>query len=216
VSRNLFAGYPASTADEAVFPDGRPRDHYAALVPGLERVGIAGLTAAAGAMAAEREERGVAVASWSDGRQTVRPLPLDPVPRIVPAHEWAQVEAGVEQRHRALNAFLADAYRAAGRRRGDADRDPEVVRAGVLPAWAVAQSPARDPGAVLADPELARGAVPGVRDQHAAGENVDRQHPVAAPVPERALAERRANFERDRDIAHACRPTGWGRPYTSA
>ena len=40
------------------------------------------------------------------------------------AAEWARVEAGVEQRHRALNAFLADAYRAAGRRRGDADRAP--------------------------------------------------------------------------------------------
>ena len=148
MSRNLFAGYPASTADEAVSPDGRPRESYAALVAGLERVGIAGLTAAAGAMAAEREERGVAVASWSDGRQTVRPLPLDPVPRIVPAHEWAQVAAGVEQRHRALNAFLADAYRAAGRRRGDSDRAPEVVRAGVLPEWAVASSPGRHPDAV--------------------------------------------------------------------
>jgi carboxylate-amine ligase len=75
-------------------------------------------------------------------------LPLDPLPRIVPTAEWTQVAAGVEQRHRALNAFLADAYRAAGRRRGDADRAPEVVRAGVLPEWAVAHSPGRDPDAV--------------------------------------------------------------------
>ena len=67
------------------------------------------------------------------------------MPRIVPAAEWARVAAGVEQRHRALNAFLADAYRAAGRRRGDADRAPEVVRAGVLPEWAVAHSPGRRP-----------------------------------------------------------------------
>jgi carboxylate-amine ligase len=58
------------------------------------------------------------------------------------------VAAGVEQRHRALNAFLADAYRAAGRRRSDADRECEIVRAGVLPAWAVTDSPGRDPGAV--------------------------------------------------------------------
>jgi carboxylate-amine ligase len=148
VSRPLFAGYPASPADEAVTPDGRPRDDYAVLASGLERVGIAGLTAAAATMGAEREARGVSVASWSDGRQTVRPFPLDPVPRIVPAREWSRVSAGVEQRHRALNAFLADAYRAAGRRRGDADRAPEVVRAGVLPEWAVASSPGRHPDAV--------------------------------------------------------------------
>jgi uncharacterized circularly permuted ATP-grasp superfamily protein len=148
VSRNLFAGYPATPADEAVSPDGRPRDDHAGLVSALERVGIAGLTAAAAAMAAERARRGVTVASWADGRQTVRPFPLDPVPRIVHAAEWARVAAGVEQRHRALNAFLADAYRAAGRRRGDADRAPQIVQAGVLPEWAVAHSPARDPEAV--------------------------------------------------------------------
>ena len=148
MSGPLFAGYPATTADEAVSPDGRLRDDYARLAPGLERLGIEGLAAAAGTMAAEREARGIAVGSWSDGRQTVRPFPLDPVPRIVPAREWARVAAGVEQRHRALNAFLADAYRAAGRRRGDADRAPELVRAGVLPEWAVAHSPARHPDAV--------------------------------------------------------------------
>ena len=67
---------------------------------------------------------------------------------MLPAAEWQLLAAGVEQRHRALNAFLADAYRAAGRRRGDVDRDPEVVRAGVLPEWAVAHSPGRDPDAV--------------------------------------------------------------------
>ena len=32
--------------------------------------------------------------------------------------------------------------------RGDADRAPEIVRAGVLPEWAVARNPARDPAAV--------------------------------------------------------------------
>jgi len=148
VSRPILAGYPASSADEAVSPDGRLRDDYAVLGPALERLGVDGLASAARAMAVEREARGVAVASWSDGRQTVQPLPLDPFPRIVSAADWATVAAGVQQRHRALNAFLADAYRAAGRRRGDADRDPELVRAGVLPEWAVAHSPARHPDAV--------------------------------------------------------------------
>jgi carboxylate-amine ligase len=148
VSRPLFADYPAAPADEAVDPEGRLRDGHAALARGLESLGQTGLTAVAAAMAAEREARGVTVASWADGRQTVRPYPLDPVPRIVRADEWARVAAGVEQRHRALNAFLAEAYRPAGRRRGDADRAPEVVRAGVLPEWAVAHSPGREPNAV--------------------------------------------------------------------
>ena len=137
---------PRTTADEAVSPDGRLRDDYAPLTPALDRLVLPGLTGrAAAAIAAERDARGVTVGPWSDGRQTVRPFPLDPLPRIVPAREWAHVAAGVEQRHRALNAFLADAYRAAGRRRGDADRQPEFVRARVLPGWAVAHSPAAAP-----------------------------------------------------------------------
>ena len=68
---------------------------------------------------------------WSDGRQEIRPVVLDPLPNVVQAEEWQRLAAGVEQRHRALNAFLADAYRAAGRRRGDPDRSAEIVRAGV-------------------------------------------------------------------------------------
>jgi uncharacterized circularly permuted ATP-grasp superfamily protein len=124
------------------------RHAYEPLVPELARLGTSGLTAAAQVIAAERAERGVAVATWADGRQTVRLLPLDPIPRLVSASDWAVVAAGVEQRHRALNAFLAEAYRAAGRRRDDADHAPQVVRAGVLPEWAVAHSPGRDPDAV--------------------------------------------------------------------
>ncbi len=143
-----LADYPASLADEAVGPDGRLQECYALLRAALNRLGAAGLTAAAAALAADRATRGVSVAAWADGRQIVRPFPLDPVPRAVAAAEWAGIAAGVEQRHRALNAFLADAYRAAGRRRGDVDRAPEVVRAGVLPEWAVAHSPGRDPDAV--------------------------------------------------------------------
>jgi uncharacterized circularly permuted ATP-grasp superfamily protein len=159
---SLFAAYPAPPADETVDASGRLRDGYAVLGPVFDALGTAGLTAAAAALAAERQTRGVVFGAWADGRQSVRPVPMDPVPRLVGALDWAVVAAGVEQRHRALNAFLADAYRPAGRRKGDTDRDPEIVRAGVLPGWAVARSPGRDPDAVgLARPGQARATVAG-------------------------------------------------------
>lgn len=145
---DLLADYPASPADEAVEPGGRLRGGYQSLGPALQRLGRAGLVDAAGALAAERSRRGVLVTAWSDGRQVPQPFPQDPWPRVVPIAEWRRIAAGVEQRHRALTAFLADAYRAAGRRRGDPDRDPEIVRAGALPRWAVAHSPGRTPEAV--------------------------------------------------------------------
>jgi uncharacterized circularly permuted ATP-grasp superfamily protein len=39
-----------------------------------------------------------------------RPFPLDLVPRIISAEEWAVIERGVVQRVRALEAFLTDVY----------------------------------------------------------------------------------------------------------
>jgi carboxylate-amine ligase len=160
----VFADYAAELAvvdgDEALEATGRFRAPWVPLGPALDRLGTAGLAAAARAVAAERERRGVVVVSWEDGRRRERALPMDPVPRVLAAGEWERLAAGVVQRHRALDAFLADAYRAAGRRRGDVDRDPEVVRAGVLPAWVAARSPSRQPEAVsLAWPGQPRATV---------------------------------------------------------
>ena len=59
--------------------------------------------------------RGVTFTVYSDGDQgTERILPFDPIPRIVPADEWAVVEAGLQQRIRALNRD----HRGLGHRRG--------------------------------------------------------------------------------------------------
>ncbi len=148
MSGGPFAGYPAPPADEAVTADGRLRPGYAALEPALTELGAAGLDAAARSLAELRAARGVVLGSWRDGRHERHPVALDPLPRLIAADQWRLLSAGVEQRHRALGAFLADAYRAAGRRRSDVDRAPEIVRAGVLPEWAVVHNPARDPGAI--------------------------------------------------------------------
>jgi len=39
-----------------------------------------------------------------------RPFPLDAVPRVIEQAEWMNVEAGVKQRVKALEAFLSDVY----------------------------------------------------------------------------------------------------------
>ena len=39
-----------------------------------------------------------------------RPFPLDAVPRVIEQAEWVEVEAGIRQRVKALEAFLADVY----------------------------------------------------------------------------------------------------------
>ena len=63
-----------------------------------------------------------------------RPFPLDAVPRVISAEEWAVVEEGVEQRVRALEAFLADVY-------NHPDDVPSAVRQGIIP-WELITSSA--------------------------------------------------------------------------
>ena len=144
----VFARYPGSAGDEAVGPDGAVRAGYAPVAAALDGLGGVGLTAVVGAMAQERRRRGVVFGSFEDGRLHERPFPLCPVPRVVPAADWAHLSAGVEQRTRALNAFLADVYRTGGRRRTDPDQHAEIVRAGLVPGHVVTASPGHRPAAV--------------------------------------------------------------------
>jgi uncharacterized circularly permuted ATP-grasp superfamily protein len=58
-----------------------------------------------------------------EGNGTERLIPFDVVPRIIPAAEWRQLEAGLRQRVRALNQYIHDVY-----------HDQEIVRAGRIPA----------------------------------------------------------------------------------
>ena len=57
------------------------------------------------------------------GEANERLIPFDVVPRIIPAAEWKQLEAGLKQRVRALNMFLHDVY-----------HDQDILRAGRIPA----------------------------------------------------------------------------------
>src|SRR5215207_9223430 len=114
----LLEDYPRPSRwyDEAVDEDGAVR-----------RASEGALRALAGhdleelAVAVERygADEGVVFHS-ADGDEV---FVIDPVPRVLAADEWARVEAGLAQRVRALNAFVADVY---GERR--------IVAEGVVPA----------------------------------------------------------------------------------
>ncbi len=60
-----------------------------------------------------------------------RLIPFDIVPRIIAAREWARVERGIEQRVRAINAFLHDIY-----------HRQEILRAGRIPTGVIADNDA--------------------------------------------------------------------------
>ena len=114
----LLAGYaPAPHCyDEAVDDDGRLRPASAAALGAL-----AGHDLEALAVEVERHsaDEGVVFHSAKGDQAFV----IDPVPRVIAAAEWARLEAGLAQRVRALNAFVADVY---GER--------AIVAAGAVPA----------------------------------------------------------------------------------
>jgi uncharacterized circularly permuted ATP-grasp superfamily protein len=58
-----------------------------------------------------------------DGSGTERLIPFDLIPRIIPAHEWREMERGLRQRVTALNRFLHDVY-----------HGQEIIKAGHVPA----------------------------------------------------------------------------------
>ncbi|MGJ3262289.1 MAG: circularly permuted type 2 ATP-grasp protein [Salinarimonas sp.] len=53
---------------------------------------------------------GITFAVYGDADTTERLIPFDIIPRVITKDEWERVEAGLTQRVRAINLFLADLY----------------------------------------------------------------------------------------------------------
>ena len=66
---------------------------------------------------------GITFNVYGDTAGQERLIPFDMIPRIITAQEWSQLGLGIEQRVKALNAFLHDLY-----------HDREIVKAGIVPA----------------------------------------------------------------------------------
>jgi uncharacterized circularly permuted ATP-grasp superfamily protein len=101
-----YARWLAEQPDDAM----RKRREEAEMI--FRRVGIT--FAVYGAKADETQQGG-------DG--TERLIPFDLIPRVIPSHEWREVEQGLRQRVLALNRFVHDVY-----------HDQDIVRAGIVPS----------------------------------------------------------------------------------
>ena len=92
--------------DEMLLPDGTPRDAHSAMFETLSSLGSDGLAERARQRDGYLDRHGI---TFTLGERE-RPLPMDLVPRVLTPPEWKQIEAGVIQRLRALEAFLSDVY----------------------------------------------------------------------------------------------------------
>ncbi|MCT1711877.1 carboxylate--amine ligase/circularly permuted type 2 ATP-grasp protein [Dietzia cinnamea] len=140
----LFGGYvpldaldPDPSWDEAFGADGEPRPEYERVIERLERVGTVRLRARQ--IRAEQEAAVAGVTFRVTGEDRPHVFPMDFLPRIVTSEVWERLAAGVEQRARALDAFLNDVY-----------GDQAIVAAGRLAPEALDRAPGyRSTGRVM-------------------------------------------------------------------
>jgi carboxylate-amine ligase len=116
--------------DEAFEEGGKPRAHYAELLRTLDP------ERAAAELERRVRARSVTFDAAPDGF-----FALDPVPRLVTAAEWEELSAGIVQRLRAMEAFVADAY-----------GDGRVFEAGLIERGLVETSPHWEPAMRGAEP----------------------------------------------------------------
>ncbi|HKB36699.1 MAG TPA: circularly permuted type 2 ATP-grasp protein [Gemmataceae bacterium] len=117
------------------------REPYRSIHQWLEAQEIADLIAKRAAAEALFRRTGITFAVYSEDAATERLIPFDIIPRILSAAEWRRLAAGIEQRVRALNAFIYDIY-----------HRQEIIRAGRVPEDLVIQNAAFLPEMMCVEP----------------------------------------------------------------
>jgi uncharacterized circularly permuted ATP-grasp superfamily protein len=102
---------------------------------------------------------GITFAVYTEGGDPERLIPFDFIPRVMAQAEWQRLRKGLEQRARALNAFIHDVY-----------HDREIVRAGKIPEKLVLHNSEYRP-------EMAGLDLPGQMYSHIAGIDMVRTGP---------------------------------------
>jgi uncharacterized circularly permuted ATP-grasp superfamily protein/uncharacterized alpha-E superfamily protein len=128
-----FPGYaaPSGVHDEFLGSDGLPRPHWrrlAALVGDWQADALVARWEQARKLI---RENGVTYNVHDEAAGEQRPWVLDPIPLIIAAADWSRLEAGIAQRHRLLDALLADLHGA-----------QTVLHEGIVPTELVLGHPA--------------------------------------------------------------------------
>ena len=100
----------------------RLRPAYAAIAEWLRQTPQADLASKRAEAEVLFRRVGITFAVYGEGGDPERLIPFDLIPRILGKSEWDGLSAGLSQRVRALNAFLADVY-----------GGQEILRAGKIP-----------------------------------------------------------------------------------
>src|SRR5476651_1049205 len=99
---------PGRAFDEMIAAGGAVRPHYEVLQDRIASLGAEELGERQRTLERSFLLQGITFTVYGAESATERIIPTDLFPRIIPADEWARIEAGLTQRLKALNIFLAD------------------------------------------------------------------------------------------------------------
>jgi len=108
---------------------GQARPHYAAFAEWLKNTSPKKIAQNREAADMLFHRVGITFAVYGESTGTERLIPFDIVPHIIPGSSWEMISTGLNQRVKALNAFLHDVY-----------HDQEILKAGKIPAAAVLEN----------------------------------------------------------------------------
>ena len=110
--KQLLETYPVADwrYDELLAAPHAPRAHWKRLFDALAGSSPQQLRERAAGIDRQVRENGVTYNVYADPKGLDRPWDLDLLPMVIPAAEWAVVEAGIAQRATLLNRILADLY----------------------------------------------------------------------------------------------------------
>lgn len=127
--------------DEMLLPDGSVRAPYSEFCEWYGAQDASRLRTKARDAENFFRRTGITFAVYGEEEASERLIPFDIVPRIISGREWARLSRGIEQRVRAINAFLHDIY-----------HRQEILRAGRIPVELIAKNEAFLPQMIGMDP----------------------------------------------------------------
>jgi uncharacterized circularly permuted ATP-grasp superfamily protein len=121
--------------------DGTVRAPYAAYSNWLQEISRPALLKKSAEAQAFFRRTGITFNVYGEAEADERLIPFDLIPRIIGAGEWANLVRGIEQRVKAINAFLHDIY-----------HRQEIIRAGRVPERLIRENAAFLPKMIGMDP----------------------------------------------------------------
>ncbi|HEX6922627.1 MAG TPA: circularly permuted type 2 ATP-grasp protein [Bacillales bacterium] len=116
--------------DEMMEAENTPRKHYETFYSKLRQMSVEDLKSRYEVAQSDFLRQGITFTVYSGNEGTERTMPFDFVPKIMSYNEWAELESGLTQRVKALDAFLEDVY-----------HEGNILKDGVIPREMIVNCP---------------------------------------------------------------------------